>query len=153
MLLADGAQTGGHYSLLEELCPRGSGPPPHTHTQDEAFYLLEGEITFRAGEVTIQATTGDFVSIPRGTVHSFRVDSETARVLNFYAPAGFEQSVVELGVPAKERTLPPLGLPITKTPQEAFAILRRCGMAPSDESDTLRPHADERMHDPGPALG
>ncbi len=138
LILAHGAQTGGIYSLMEEFCPRGSGPPSHTHAQDEAFYLLEGEITFRAGDATLQAKAGDFVTIPRGTVHSFRVDSETARLLNFYAPAGFEESVVALGTPAATRTLPPPGLPMTKSPEETLAILRRCGMAPSEEPDALR---------------
>jgi hypothetical protein len=43
-------QTGGAYSLIEEFCPKDSGPPPHYHDQDEGFYLLEGEITFQAGD-------------------------------------------------------------------------------------------------------
>ncbi len=31
VMLATGAQTGGHYSLMWQLCPKGSGPSPHTH--------------------------------------------------------------------------------------------------------------------------
>jgi hypothetical protein len=44
-VLASSEQTGGSYSLMEELCSKHSGPPPHTHEQDEALYILEGEIT------------------------------------------------------------------------------------------------------------
>ena len=34
---------------MEEICSKHSGPPPHTHEQDEALYILEGEITLAAG--------------------------------------------------------------------------------------------------------
>ena len=55
LLLATGEQTGGTYSLIEEFCPKNSGPPPHYHDQDEAFHVLEGEITFQAGDRTLKA--------------------------------------------------------------------------------------------------
>jgi mannose-6-phosphate isomerase-like protein (cupin superfamily) len=48
-ILATTEQTGDAYSLMEELCPLKSGPPPHTHKQDEAFYVIEGEITLIVG--------------------------------------------------------------------------------------------------------
>ena len=66
-----GADTDGAYSLLEvEL--DGDGPPQHIHkTEDEAFYVLEGEINVLLGERTIRATTGSFVLIPRGMVLAF----------------------------------------------------------------------------------
>ena len=65
-----GADTDGAYSLLEvEL--DGDGPPQHIHkTEDEAFYVLEGEINVLLGERTIKAKAGTFVRIPRGTVHT-----------------------------------------------------------------------------------
>ncbi|WP_219722128.1 cupin domain-containing protein [Deinococcus planocerae] len=57
-VLATGAQTGGAYALMWELCPRGSGPPPHFHDQDEQFYVLDGEITYRANGQELRATAG-----------------------------------------------------------------------------------------------
>jgi quercetin dioxygenase-like cupin family protein len=58
---------------MEALVPPGGGPPPHTHSgEDETFYLLEGEIEFLLGEARITAGPGDFVNVPRGTVHCFR---------------------------------------------------------------------------------
>jgi quercetin dioxygenase-like cupin family protein len=48
-VLASSEQTGGSYSLMEEICSKHSGPPPHTHEQDESLYILEGEITLAAG--------------------------------------------------------------------------------------------------------
>ena len=89
---AFGADTDGAYSLLEvEL--NGDGPPQHIHkNEDEAFYVLEGEINVLLGERTIIAKVGTFVRIPRGTRHAFcRVDKKPAKLLTIFAPAGFEK--------------------------------------------------------------
>jgi len=138
VMLATGDQTGGHYSLMWQLCPKGSGPSPHTHDQDEQFYVLDGQITYLAGDQTLVATAGAFVLIPRGTVHSFRVDSETATILNSYTPAGFEQAIIELGESATTRTLPPQGRPMIAHPERAAEVFDRIGMHLIDEPDTLR---------------
>ena len=87
-----GADTDGAYSLLEvEL--DGDGPPQHIHkTEDEAFYVLEGEINVLLGERTFKAKAGTFVRIPRGTVHTFsRIEKKSAKVLAIFTPAGFEK--------------------------------------------------------------
>ena len=139
VVLATGDQTGGGYSLMWELCPKGSGPPPHYHDQDEQFYVIDGEVTYRAGDVELTARSGSFVLIPRGVVHSFRVDSETATLLNSYTPAGFERSITELGAPATTRTLPPADQPdTTADPQQMMALFAEIGMHVVDEPDTLR---------------
>ncbi len=144
VMLATGDQTDGHYSLMWQLCPKGSGPSPHTHDQDEQFYVLDGQITYRVGDQTLVATAGAFVLIPRGTVHSFRVDSETVSILNSYTPAGFEQAIIELGEPATTRTLPPEGRPMIAHPERAAAVFNRIGFHLIDEPDTLRERsADE----------
>ena len=86
------ADTDGAFSLLEvEL--NGDGPPQHIHkTEDEAFYVLEGEINVLVGERTVRAKAGTFVRIPRGTRHTFcRVEKKNAKVLAMFTPAGFEQ--------------------------------------------------------------
>ena len=87
-----GADTDGAYSLLEvEL--DGDGPPQRIHkTEDEAVYVLEGEINVLLGERTIRMKAGAFVLIRRGTVHAFsRVDEKPAKVLAIFTPAGFEK--------------------------------------------------------------
>jgi quercetin dioxygenase-like cupin family protein len=142
-MLATSDQTAGQYTVIEELCPKDSGPPPHIHEwQDEAIYLIEGEITFRAGDQTIHAQAGSFVSIPRGTTHSFRVESETARILNFYAPADLDRVIMMTGTPAQSRTLPPRGLPMQNDPQQQQELARRLLDLASqtfvDTPDTLR---------------
>ena len=87
-----GADTGGAYALMEvEL--NGDGPPQHIHkNEDEAFYVLEGEVKFLLGEHTSIAKAGTFVRIPRGTRHAFcRVEKKNAKLLAMFTPAGFEK--------------------------------------------------------------
>lgn len=138
ILHASSQQTGGAYTLLEQYCPKNSGPPPHYHDQDESFYLIEGEIIFQAGEQTLKAQDGFFVSIPRGTIHSFRVDSEVAQILNFYTPGGFEQTIIELGQPALTRTIPPPGIDKPFSPEQIQPLFQRVGMHVVDSPDSLR---------------
>jgi quercetin dioxygenase-like cupin family protein len=148
LLLADGKQTAGTFSQLEQLCPKDSGPPPHTHTQTENFYILDGEITFLIDGKELVGRKGSFVTVPPETIHSFRVDSETALILNSYVPAGFELMITELGEVAPERVLPPKGRPMGHAPEEVARVLERSGMRWFDLPDTLREASDPHMQLP-----
>jgi quercetin dioxygenase-like cupin family protein len=110
---AVGSQTNHAFTLVECLLPPGFGPPPHIHQQEEeAFYLLEGELTVFCGERTWQVTPGSFVFLPRGIVHGFKVEgSVPAKMLQITSPAGFEHFATEVGEPAREAVLPPPGPP------------------------------------------
>jgi quercetin dioxygenase-like cupin family protein len=90
--LVTGEESGGAYFAMEALVPPGGGPSPHIHTrEDETFYLLEGQVEFLLGEETISAGPGDFVNVPRGTVHRFQnTGTETARLVLTFTPAGIE---------------------------------------------------------------
>jgi quercetin dioxygenase-like cupin family protein len=90
--LVTGEESGGAYFAMEALVPPGGGPPPHIHRrEDETFYLLEGRVDFRLGDETITAGPGDFVNVPRGTVHCFHNSgTETARMVLTFTPAGIE---------------------------------------------------------------
>src|SRR5262249_19296484 len=96
------------------MAPPGGGPPPHVHHfEDESFYMLEGTVTFQADGRTFQAFPGDFVHIPRGTVHSFRndgkVDGKALVVISPAGPAGLQRFFEESFYPATDRsTTPPL---------------------------------------------
>ena len=91
--LVTGEESGGAYFAMEALVPPGGGPPPHTHSrEDETFYLVEGEIEFRLGDETVVAGPGDFVNVPRGTVHCFtNSGAGTARMILTFTPAGMER--------------------------------------------------------------
>jgi len=91
--LVTGEESGGAYFAMEALVPPGGGPPPHIHRrEDETFYVLEGHITFRLEERTIEAGPGDFVNVPRGHVHCFtNTGDATARMILTFTPAGIER--------------------------------------------------------------
>jgi hypothetical protein len=56
-ILAGSEDTEGRFALIEMLARKGTEPPRHVHhREDEAFYVLEGEITFYIGDETYVAT-------------------------------------------------------------------------------------------------
>ena len=93
-------ETGGAYALIETTIV-GDGPPPHIHsTEEEAFYVLEGELNVLVGERTVTATAGAFVLVPRGTVHTFsKAGTASAKMLTIISPAGFEKFFEEIAGP------------------------------------------------------
>jgi len=106
-----GNAVGDRYSLIEFLFPRGASPPLHTHPQDESYIVLDGQLTIRAGEQRFRLETGATAAVPRGVPHTFRVDSDTARVLLLSTPAGIEGLFLDGGVRAATPTLPPPDTP------------------------------------------
>ena len=90
--LATGDDTDSAYSFVEALVPPGGGPPPHIHArEEEGFYVLEGELVFRAGGRQVIATPGTFLHAPRGVAHHFKNESNaSARMVFFFVPAGIE---------------------------------------------------------------
>ncbi|MGF1470197.1 MAG: cupin domain-containing protein [Rubrobacteraceae bacterium] len=107
--LAEGTNTGGSFALAEGILSKGTEPPPHTHTrEDEAFYILEGEMSLRVGVQTIEAEPGDLVYLPRGIEHSFGLKTPTVRALFYITPAGIEEAFKQLSKPAGDLTPPPL---------------------------------------------
>jgi mannose-6-phosphate isomerase-like protein (cupin superfamily) len=67
----------------------------HVHAEeDDAFFILEGELTFFFGEEEAAAPPGTFVLVPPGVEHGFRNDQpEPVRMLNIHAPAGFDRRI------------------------------------------------------------
>jgi mannose-6-phosphate isomerase-like protein (cupin superfamily) len=90
------AETGGAYSLTEHLVTAASNPPMHVQVdEDEAFYVLEGEVEFVFADHTVTAGPGTLVAAPLDVLHGFRTRGPgRARMLNIHAPgAGFAQAV------------------------------------------------------------
>jgi quercetin dioxygenase-like cupin family protein len=98
--LTTGEDTDGRYAQWEAIVPPGGGPPPHVHSREnEGFYIIEGEITFRIGEERVVATAGTFANMPVGVPHSFKNESDRiAKVLITVAPAGLERMFFETGL-------------------------------------------------------
>jgi quercetin dioxygenase-like cupin family protein len=110
---ASGEDTGGAYSLTDSMVPPRSGPPPHVHhREDEAFWVLEGELEVLVGESRFRAGAGSFVHLPRGVLHSYRnVGAGSARFLTLVVPAGLEKFFEAVGKPGTEdpSSPPPFG--------------------------------------------
>jgi mannose-6-phosphate isomerase-like protein (cupin superfamily) len=98
LLKAGSAETQGAYSLLKFTAPPGSPwSTHHVHTATEAWYVLDGELTFRLGETILPASAGSFVLAPGGTPHS-QVNSGPgpAEYLVIFSPGGLEDFFVHL---------------------------------------------------------
>ena len=84
------AQTSGDFSLMERtLPPGGRHPPAHRHVNcSEAFFVLDGEVTFVLDGTESRGHPGDFLLVPRGAGHTFgNAGADTARLLVLHAPA------------------------------------------------------------------
>jgi quercetin dioxygenase-like cupin family protein len=88
-----GEQTAGTLTAFENVIAPGDGPPLHTHAnEDEAWYVLEGDLRFRLNAEIASAPAGSFVFVPRGTPHCFQNTGEQlARILVLFTPAGMER--------------------------------------------------------------
>jgi mannose-6-phosphate isomerase-like protein (cupin superfamily) len=95
---ADGRETGGRYSISEWwLDPHTKGPGPHSHPEDDAFYVLAGTMSVLVGTDWIDASTGSFVLVPGNMTHDFENrGSRRAGVLNVSTPGDFEQRMTEI---------------------------------------------------------
>jgi quercetin dioxygenase-like cupin family protein len=93
-------ETGNAFSqfVMEE--PRGGATPLHVHhNEDEAFYILEGQVSMFGYDGRTDLEAGDYFFVPRGVPHAYLVRSERAAMLVTISPSGTEQLMVSLGVP------------------------------------------------------
>jgi len=127
---ATSKETDGRYTLVEVLEPEGAEAPLHVHhNEDEAFWILEGELTFEVGKEKIKASPGSFLFGPKDVPHRYTVDSGPARMLFLLSPPGFEEFIYATSEPAKERVLPPApeGPPSEAEMEQLGAIARQYG--------------------------
>lgn len=108
-----GESVDGRFALIEFLFPEHASPPRHTHPQDESYIVMEGRLTIEAGGERFELQAGGTAVVPMGVAHTFRVDSDAARVLVLSTPAGLERMVRDGSVLATAPTLPP---PDTRRP-------------------------------------
>jgi quercetin dioxygenase-like cupin family protein len=107
-ILLGGKDTARKFCLIDMHIPPGGGPPPHRHDFEEAFTLLEGELTFIFRGKKSVARAGETVHVPANAPHQFHNSSaQPARLLCICAPAGQGEFFMELGVPVATRTTAP----------------------------------------------
>ncbi len=120
----DGRQTNGRFGMFELTLPHGAAPPLHSHPQDETLYVIEGDVVAWIVAPGLAASPdalppdwlstcarrcgpGGTIFAPAGTPHTFRVESDTARMLALSTPAGIEEYVRALAEPARWPWLQP----------------------------------------------
>jgi quercetin dioxygenase-like cupin family protein len=103
---ADETQGRLGVSLVSQ--PPRNATPQHRHTPEaEAFLVLEGHVSYRAGEETYELDDGCFIWLPQSVPHAFRIrGTSPARIVAFTAPGGLMGLYDEVGIPAAERRLP-----------------------------------------------
>ena len=97
--LITGDESNGQYFAMEAVVPPNGGPPLHIQTrEEEAIYVLSGDVVFYADGERIEGRAGTFVHIPRGVRHRFRNESDgEARMLIWFGPPGIEQAMARMG--------------------------------------------------------
>ena len=116
-------QVAGQMSVVEFAGPPGDMPPLHLHQLDEeAWYVLEGEMSFFVGgNEPTRIEAGAIAFGPKGVPHTYRVEGEhEARWLAICTPGDFERFVLAGSRPAERHGLPPHGDPASE--QEIAAI-------------------------------
>src|SRR5438094_6487125 len=89
------SESTGSWALME-MAAAGHAPPLHAHhSEDEAFYVLEGEMAIICGDRRFNAAAGSFVLIPRGVPHTFKVEQPAKWLV--LAPSGDFMSLREQG--------------------------------------------------------
>jgi quercetin dioxygenase-like cupin family protein len=104
-----GEDTGGKYCLLEVGLAPGMGVPRHTHTrEDEAYYVLAGELEVTVGEERFVLKPGDTLMAPRDVPHQLRnPGSIENHYLLVFSPSGFEGFLKATAVPAPNDAVAP----------------------------------------------
>jgi quercetin dioxygenase-like cupin family protein len=98
-VLAAGDVTGKAFTLAE-FVGTGSGAwtVPHLHREmEESFFVLDGSFTFTVGGRAIEATSGMYILVPRGTAHTITAAEGGGRFLTLMVPGGLEEMFFELG--------------------------------------------------------
>ena len=84
-VLASNAATQS-YGITLQQGDEGTGPPPHRHDWDEAFYVLRGEIRFLCDGTAYACSPGTLVHVPKGTVHAFSYGAGGGQMLEITGP-------------------------------------------------------------------
>jgi quercetin dioxygenase-like cupin family protein len=118
--------TDGAYAFWIDEPPGHVGPPRHVHSrEEEGFYVIEGEVEFKAGSVDAVLTKDTFIALPKGIPHSWiNTSVDKAKLITFTAPAGNEGFFLTLGGPGVGAPSPRATLPLS----EINARTRRFGV-------------------------
>jgi len=114
--------------IIEATVAPGGGAPLRVYGDlDDGFYLASGQLAMRCGEQAFAVSAGDYVALPRGVPHTFRVvGEEPAVMLQVHADDSFLRFISAVGQPAPSRTLPP-GLVLATDTDAALKVAASTG--------------------------
>ena len=135
VVLLRSEQSADRVAAIEIRVPAGwEGTPLHHHAFDEAFYVLEGELTLRLGDELVSAAPGALSFAPGGIDHAVaNPGASGARYLLVCTPGGFERyfdpsptepypETTVVGPPIDPGAVPDRALPL---PGEGVNVLLR----------------------------
>jgi len=99
-VLLRGEETAGQFGVYEQFVATNTGAGPHRQTtEDEVFYILEGEWEFLAGTETRRVGPGTLIYAPVDAMHAFKSldPRKPGRMLSWNSPAGHERFYVGMG--------------------------------------------------------
>ena len=134
---ATAAETGGAFLMFEDRMERGKVTPLHMHPdQDEALYVLDGEIIAHVDDAQHRVGAGGLFFAPRGVPHAFMVASETAHILSVQTPGNGESFYREAGEPAtsEEQSARPADWPRLRAVAERSNCIEILGPPPFDRA-------------------
>ena len=108
-ILLSGEDTGGAYCLLDLSVAPGLGVPRHTHTrEDEALFMLSGELEATVGDQTFTLRAGETLLAPHNIPHQLRNSGSVANhYLIMFSPSGFEEFLKATSVAAPDDGVAP----------------------------------------------
>jgi|SRR5215469_1366978 mannose-6-phosphate isomerase-like protein (cupin superfamily) len=129
-------ETKGSLAVIEVIAFPENGPPPHIHhREDESFYILDGTFSVLIGDQRFGGGAGDFVHIPRGTLHTYEnIGVTPGRLLVTLTPGGFENLWREIGESAQQDCEPP--------PPSEGTIAKLMALAPRYQLEIPPPTSD-----------
>jgi mannose-6-phosphate isomerase-like protein (cupin superfamily) len=129
-LRLSGADTGRAYCLLEGSLTPGMTVPRHVHTrEDEAYFVLAGELEVIVGGGVFSLGPGDCLMAPRDIPHELRnPGSVDNHYLLLFSPSGFDEFLRVTAVPAPDDADPasetaPVAVPNVREIAADYGIL------------------------------
>ncbi len=123
-ILVSALEGGDGTCVVEHYLPHGDAPPLHVHrTEDEIFIVLYGTLRVEVGGQTRHLQAGDAALAPKGVPHSYRVESDAARVLTITRGRDFETMLRTMSRPAGGAGLPAQTPP---SPETIAALTEAC---------------------------
>jgi quercetin dioxygenase-like cupin family protein len=109
------ADTDGAFVIIEDRAPRGKTTPLHAHpSNEETFYVVEGEMLFHLDGEEAGCGAGSIVSVPRGVPHAFLVTSEHALWIGVMTPGDVAEAFIRAAgdtPTSPDAEPPPLDIP------------------------------------------